>query len=103
MELRVFCGMNGKLGELTLMCAKGLIFALLLLLGIPMVSGQVLTGEIDGVVRDAAGAAIPDATVTITNADENLVQRRATCLGTADPVIGIGFDDLESSLASELP
>jgi hypothetical protein len=75
MELRVFCGMNGKLGELTLMCAKGLIFALLLLLGIPMVSGQVLTGEIDGVVRDEAGAAIPNATVTITNADENLVQR----------------------------
>ena len=36
---------------------------------------QVLTGEIDGTVRDTTGAVIPDALVTITNSDQNLVSR----------------------------
>lgn len=39
------------------------------------VHGQVLTGEIDGTVEDASRAAIPNATVTITNSDKNLVER----------------------------
>src|ERR1700721_2402983 len=75
MELRVFRSMNRRFGERTLMQAKGLAFALILLLGKSMACGQVLTGEIDGVVRDVAGAAVPNATVTITNIDENLIQR----------------------------
>lgn len=39
------------------------------------VHGQVLTGEIDGVVRDTSGAMVPNAVVTIRNTDQNLVAR----------------------------
>ena len=39
------------------------------------VHGQVLTGEIDGTVRDATGAVIPNAIVTVTNSDQHLVER----------------------------
>jgi len=35
----------------------------------------VLTGEIDGNVRDTTGASIPNAEVTVTNTDQNLVVR----------------------------
>jgi hypothetical protein len=37
---------------------------------------QNLTGEIDGVARDDSGAVVPAATVTLRNADENVVVRR---------------------------
>jgi hypothetical protein len=36
---------------------------------------QNLTGEIDGTVRDSSGAAIPNASITIRNTDQNLVVR----------------------------
>src|SRR5579875_3856133 len=39
------------------------------------VVAQNLTGEIDGTVRDASGSAIPNASITIRNADQNLVVR----------------------------
>ncbi len=39
---------------------------------------QVLTGEIDGTVRDASGAVIPNASVKVTNTDQNLVERTVT-------------------------
>ena len=51
-----------------------LIF-LILTLGSATASGQNLTGEIDGAVHDSTGAAIPNATVTIKNTDQNLVVR----------------------------
>lgn len=37
--------------------------------------GQNLTGQISGVVKDPSGAVIPNATVTVTNTDQNLVVR----------------------------
>lgn len=49
--------------------------ALLLVVFFPAAHGQVLTGEIDGTVRDTSGAVIPDAVVTITNSDQNIVAR----------------------------
>ncbi|HEY4358105.1 MAG TPA: carboxypeptidase-like regulatory domain-containing protein, partial [Acidobacteriaceae bacterium] len=36
---------------------------------------QVLTGELDGTVRDTSGALVPEAVVTIRNADQGLVVR----------------------------
>jgi hypothetical protein len=36
--------------------------------------GQNLTGDIGGTVRDSSGAVIPDAVITVTNTDQNLVQ-----------------------------
>ena len=39
---------------------------------------QNLTGEIDGIVRDSSGAVVPNATVTIKNTDQNLVERRVS-------------------------
>ena len=36
---------------------------------------QVLTGEIDGTVKDATGAVVPNAIVTVRNTDQNLVER----------------------------
>lgn len=51
--------------------------ALALLMGgtFHVAQGQVITGEIDGTVRDKSGAVIPNALVTITNTDQNLVAR----------------------------
>jgi hypothetical protein len=37
--------------------------------------GQNLTGQISGVVKDPSGAVIPNAAVTVTNTDQNLVVR----------------------------
>jgi hypothetical protein len=39
------------------------------------VQAQVLTGEIDGTVRDANGAMVPEAVVTVRNTDKHLVER----------------------------
>jgi Carboxypeptidase regulatory-like domain len=56
-------------------------FCLWLLLGIFVLmsaapsTGQTLTGELDGTVRDKLGAVVPNALVTITNSDENQVVR----------------------------
>ena len=48
--------------------------ALVLAAGLPL-AAQTLTGEIDGNVRDATGAVVANAVVTITNADQNQVVR----------------------------
>ena len=44
---------------------------------------QVAAGEITGIVRDQAGAAVPGATVTVTNVDTN---RQRVVVSTADGV-----------------
>lgn len=49
-----------------------------LLLSSCVFHGQNLTGELDGLVRDTSDAAIPNATVTITNTDTHLVIRTLT-------------------------
>ena len=74
-QLCVFRDTNAKSGARTQLRRAGLLLALVLLFGKPLVNGQVLTGEIDGSVRDTAGAVVPNATVTITNTDVNLIQR----------------------------
>lgn len=47
----------------------------LLVLVVGLAHAQVLTGEIDGNVLDSSGASIPNAEVTVTNTDQNLVVR----------------------------
>ena len=62
--------------RLNVRATKLLVSTLALLLGVTSpVYAQVLTGEIDGTVRDASGAVVPNATVIMTNTDENLVKR----------------------------
>src|SRR6266699_374215 len=59
-------------------------FSLLLisvLLGAGLVSAQVTTGTISGVVQDASGAAIPGAMVTIKNLDTGTARALTTDAG----------------------
>jgi hypothetical protein len=56
-----------------------LIFLLLAFLAlVPAAFGQFETGSIIGTVKDASGAVIADATVTVTNTATNVVTRRQT-------------------------
>ena len=55
--------------------AQLVLIAAFCLLSTAALLAQNLTGEIDGVVRDTLGAVIPDAAVTVTNSDQNLVVR----------------------------
>jgi hypothetical protein len=55
--------------------------------------GQVVTGTIVGTVKDRTGAAVADATVTITNVDENVVIRtlKASAAGEySAPLLPVG-------------
>ena len=42
------------------------------LAGVSTAHAQVAAGEITGVIKDQAGAALPGATVTVTSVDTNL-------------------------------
>lgn len=58
-----------------------------------MLRAQNLTGEIDGVVHDSSGAVVPNATVTIRNTDQNLVERSVSSDGQGQftaPLLAIG-------------
>jgi len=66
---------SGRWG-LTMTRATALV--LLLISGAFSVSGQTIFGRISGTVRDTAGAAIPNATVTVTNPANNLVRTATT-------------------------
>jgi hypothetical protein len=52
-----------------------LLASTLVLASAAPLTAQILTGELDGTVRDQSGAVVPDATVTITNSDQNQVIR----------------------------
>ncbi len=56
----------------------GLVAVILSFAAPVLVHAQNLTGEIDGVVHDSSGAAVPGATVTIRNVGENIVMRQVT-------------------------
>ncbi len=61
---------------LTMMRVNALVF--LLISGALSVHGQTIFGRISGTVKDTAGAAIPNATVTVTNPANNLTRTATT-------------------------
>jgi carboxypeptidase family protein len=60
------------------------LLALIVLTTCSLAFGQETTGSIEGTVKDTAGAAVPNVTLTITNA-------RAAVSGTTTTGIGTGF------------
>ena len=61
--------------------------------GVPALHAQVLTGEIDGTVRDPSGASIAHASVSVKSANENLVERTVKTDGQGHftvPLLAIG-------------
>ncbi len=50
------------------------LFLLLSLAGLPQLSAQVTTATLYGVVRDASGAVVPSANVTVSNQDTGLMR-----------------------------
>ena len=66
---------SGRMG-LKMMRVNALVF--LLISGALSVQGQTIFGRISGTVKDSAGAAIPNATVTVTNPANNLVRTATT-------------------------
>jgi hypothetical protein len=61
-----------------------LLFLLVFCLSVATVFGQETTGNIEGTVRDAAGAVVPNVTLTITNAGR-------TTTGTTTTGTSTGF------------
>src|SRR5437764_1260471 len=60
-------------------------------------SAQEITGSITGTVRDANGAAVSGATVTITNSDTKLVTRTVTTNDSGEfsaPLLPVAFYDV---------
>lgn len=65
-------------------------------------AAQVLTGEIDGTVRDGSGAVIPNATVQLTNSEQHLVARTVTTDKEGQftaPLLSVGTYSLTVSAA----
>ncbi|HEV7746810.1 MAG TPA: TonB-dependent receptor [Pyrinomonadaceae bacterium] len=60
------------------------LLATIVLIACPFVFAQETTGSIEGIVKDAAGALVPNVTLTITNA-------KAAASGTTTTGIGAGF------------
>ena len=85
---------HGSFRPLRRVLIGGLLIALALcFLHSTALFGQNLTGEIDGVVKDSSGAVIPNATVTVKNADQNLVVRSVHANAQGEftaPLLAIG-------------
>src|SRR6266566_6199001 len=59
-------------------CTLLMLVFCVMTLGVLSVPGQTVSGRISGTVTDSAGAAIPNATVTVTNLANNLVRTVTT-------------------------
>lgn len=65
MTYRVFSQLSGT--RLCMLFRAGCVLVSLILLLAGAVSAQINTGRIDGTVRDASGAVVPDSRITVTN------------------------------------
>ena len=82
--------------------AKRLLLCLIALVPIgPAVCGQTNTGQIEGLVRDQAGAVIPGVTVTVTHIASNLKVERVTNSSGEFlfPSLAVGEYELSASAA----
>jgi hypothetical protein len=61
--------------------ARAVLLAAILLVTCSLVFGQQTTGSIEGSVKDAAGALVPNVTVTITNAKASASELTTTGIG----------------------
>src|SRR6267143_3971500 len=78
-----------------------LLMCLCLLLGGHVVSAQVTTGTISGVVQDPTGAVIPGVSVTVKNLDTGIARTATTDEGGryAVPNLTLGSYQVEGQLA----
>jgi len=58
--------------------ARSVVLLVALLFAVPMVSAQVTTGNLQGIVRDPAGAVVAGAAVKVTNADTGISRETTT-------------------------
>jgi Carboxypeptidase regulatory-like domain len=73
------------------------VLALFLCAGLSIARAQEITGELNGTVKDTTGAAVPNATVTITNSDTKLVVRTVTTNGDGEfsiPLLPVAYYDI---------
>src|SRR5712692_9354413 len=77
---------------------RALFVALALCLGLTGIAvAQEITGSIVGIVKDANGAVVKGATVTITNSDTKLVLRTVTTNDDGEftaPLLPVAFYDI---------
>src|SRR5580700_164755 len=69
------------------------LFLMTVLMAVPFAAAQDITGSIAGTVQDASGAGVPNAEVTVTNTDRNLVIRTVETDGSGNysvPLLDIG-------------
>src|SRR5438105_4874698 len=79
------------------------VLALFLCAGLSSARAQAITGELKGTVTDTSGAAVPGATVTITNSDTKLVARTVTTNDAGEfsaPLLPVAYYDLTVEAAS---
>ena len=90
-------GLSG-FGRLGTICTIGTL--LTICLSVTPAISQVLYGSIVGVVKDAQGAAVPGATVTVVNKETNLTRDAVTNAEGAYSVINVlpGVYDVKISL-----
>ena len=68
--------------------ARAFLLAAIVLVTSSLVFGQETTGSIEGTVKDAAGAVVPNITLTITNA-------KAAASSMTTTGVGAGFNDAQ--------
>src|SRR6266478_3325707 len=74
-EVQVLVGEDGKIGDKTM---RAITTVAILFVCVVAAPGQTNKGGISGTVLDANGAAVPGATVTITNLGTNQAQKVTT-------------------------